>query len=271
MSELDAPAAFYERIDDETYAPTTATTSPWDNRLQHGGPPTALLAHVVAARYSREDVRIARIASEFLGPIPRAPMRVTARVVRPGRRIELVEATIESGGRDVLAARVWRIAVQPEAAVPPGVTPPDPVPAVPDAEAPPRWLKDFGYGRAIEWRYLYGASAPGPSAVWTRLRIPLVAGEPFGPLDRAVIVADSANGISGELPMDDWLFVPPSLSLAFARYPRGEWVLLEARTTLGSDGIGLTSSRLADRDGYLGIGSQALYVERRSPAAQAPA
>jgi hypothetical protein len=46
-------------------------------------------------------------------------------------------------------------------------------------------------------------------------------------------------------------------------------VLLEAHTTLSSDGIGLTSSRLADRDGYLGIGSQPLYVERRAPDTQA--
>lgn len=271
MSEPEAPTAFYERIDDETYAPTTATSSPWDERLQHGGPPTALLAHAVAARHPREDLRVARIASEFLGPIPRAPVRVRTRVVRPGRRIELVEATAEIGGREVLAARVWRIAVQPEGSVPAGVTPPEFPPPRPDAESPPRWLKDFGYGQAIEWRYLYGAASPGPAAVWSRLRIPLVSGQPFAPLDRAVIVADSANGISGELPMDDWLFVPPSLSLAFERYPRGEWVLLEARTTLSSDGIGLTSSRLADGDGYLGVGSQPLYVERRVPAPQAPA
>jgi hypothetical protein len=64
--------------------------------------------------------------------------------------------------------------------------------------------------------------------------------------------------------MADWLFVPPSLSLALERYPHGEWTLLEARTTLSSDGLGITSSRLADADGYFGVGSQALLVERRS-------
>jgi hypothetical protein len=110
--------------------------------------------------------------------------------------------------------------------------------------------------------------ALGPAAVWSRLRVPLVEGEPIAPLDRAIVVADSANGISGELPMGDWLFVPPSLSLAFERYPRGEWVLLEARTTLASDGIGVTSARVADLDGYFGLASQALYVERRGPAPQ---
>jgi len=258
-------AAFYEQLDEDTFAPTTATSSPWDERLQHGGPPTALMAHVIAARYPRDDVRIARIASEFLGPIPRAPMRISTRVARPGRRIEMIEAATEIGGREVLAARFWRIAVQPEGSVLPGVTPPDPVPALPEPHAPVAWL-NFGYGSAIEWRYLYGADAPGPAAVWSRLRVPLVAGKPLAPIERAVVVADSANGISGELPMDQWLFVPPSLSLAFMRYPRGEWVLLEARTALTSDGAGVTSSRLADAEGYIGIGSQPLYVEQRTPS-----
>ena len=156
--------------------------------------------------------------------------------------------------------------MQPEGSVPPGVTAPDAPPPLPEAEH--TWLSEFGYGRSVEWRYVSGMGALGPAAVWSRLRVPLVEGEPIAPLDRAIVVADSANGISGELPMGDWLFVPPSLSLAFERYPRGEWVLLEARTTLASDGIGVTSARVADLDGYFGLASQALYVERRSPAPQ---
>ncbi len=105
---------------------------------------------------------------------------------------------------------------------------------------------------------------PGPAAVWTRARVPLIAGQPLQARDRVLLIADSANGISGELPMGPWLFVPPSLSVALERYPNGEWVLLEARTTLTSDGLGVCSSRLADTDGYLGVGSQPLLVERRA-------
>ena len=256
-------AAFYEQVDEDTFAPTAATSSPWDARLQHGGPPTALMAHAIAARYSRDDVRIGRVASEFLGPIPRAPMRVSTRVARPGRKIEMIEASIEIGGREVLAGRFWRIAVQPPDTVPPGVSPPDPVPALPASQDPVAWLR-FGYGSALEWRYIYGAEEPGPAAVWARVRVPLVAGTPTAPIERAIVLADSANGVSGELSMNEWLFVPPSLSLAFMRYPRGEWVLLEARSALTADGGGLTSFRLADPDGYFAVGNQTLYVERRT-------
>jgi hypothetical protein len=255
--------AFYERIDDETFVATRATMSPWDERLQHGSPPTALVARVLRDAHPRDDMRVARITSEFLGPLPLATMRVRTRVARPGKRIEMLEATVESNGREVLAARAWRIATQPEGSVPPATTPPDPVPPIPEVVTVPNWLETFGYGEAFEWRYVHGGGVPGPAAVWARPRVPLVAGEPLEPLDRALLIADSANGISGELPMGEWLFVPPSLSLALERYPRGEWVLLEARTTLASDGLGVCGSRLADPDGYFGIGSQALLVERQ--------
>ena len=257
------PTAFYERLDDDTFAPTRATTSPWDERLQHGGPPTALLAHVMNERHPRQDMRLARITAEFLGPLPRAPMSVRTRVARPGRRIEMLEAVAESGGREMLTARAWRIAMQSGGSVPAAATPPDAVPPLPDEKPPPAWLSRFGYGDAFEWRYVYGGGAPGPASVWTRPRMPLLAESSPQPFDRVIAVADSANGISGELPMGEWLFVPPSLSLALERHPRGEWTLLEARTTLSTDGLGVTSSRLADADGYFGVGSQPLLVERR--------
>jgi hypothetical protein len=110
---------------------------------------------------------------------------------------------------------------------------------------------------------VFGEARPGPAAVWARPHVTLIAGEPLQPLDRALVLADSANGISGELPMGEWLFVPPSLSVALERYPRGDWTLLEARTTLARDGVGMTASRLADDDGYFAVGQQALLIERR--------
>ncbi|MGE5829223.1 MAG: hypothetical protein ACM30G_12815 [Micromonosporaceae bacterium] len=47
------------------------------------------------------------------------------------------------------------------------------------------------------------------------------------------------------------------------RPPRGEWILLDAQTTIGESGVGLTASRLGDQDGYLGRGLQTLVVTPR--------
>jgi hypothetical protein len=261
---MSAAEAYYERLGDETFAATSATESPWDARLQHGGPPTALLARAMLANHPRDEMRLARITTDFLGPIPRATVEVTTRVVRPGKRIELLEATMTSGGRTVVTARAWRIVVQPAGSVPPGVTAPDPVPPRSGPQEAPDWLRGWGYSESIEWRYSVGSHDPGPAAVWARLRVPLIAGEPMHQLDRALVVVDSANGISGELPMGPWLFVPPSLTVSLERYPRGEWTLLAARTMLGDDGLGTCIASLADDDGYFGHGLQTLYVEQRS-------
>jgi hypothetical protein len=103
----------------------------------------------------------------------------------------------------------------------------------------------------------------GATTVWVRPRGSLIAGEPLTQLDRALIIADSANGVSAELPMAAWLFVPPSLTVAIERYPRGEWVLLQARSTLTDDGVGACVARLADDDGYMGHVLQSLFVQRQ--------
>jgi hypothetical protein len=209
---------------------------------------------------------IARIAVEFLGAIPLQEMSVRTRITRPGRRIELVEGAIESKGREVVSARIWRIATQKDS-VPNVATKRKAIPPLPP-EQPQRHfpgLADWGYGEAIEWRFTRGGyDTPGPAEVWTKVRLPLIADEPAQPIDRLLVVADSANGLSAELPLHEWLFVPPSVSIALLRYPEGEWTFMGAQTTLGRDGIGITTADLADQHGFLGVLSQALLVERRA-------
>jgi hypothetical protein len=259
--------SYYESLGDNRYAATRATESPWDHRLQHGSPPTALLVHAIERAYPRVDVRVARVNADFLGPIPRDELRVHTTLVRPGKRVEMLEATLEDrSGRAVAAVRVWRIAIQPdpelEARAAIGTAPALPAGAEPELFGIPRGT--WGYADATEWRYRSGhPNDVGPAAVWARARAPLIKGEPLTGLDRILLLADSANGISNELSFDDWLFIPPSLSIAIQRYADGDWIGLDAKTTLGPDGQGITTFTLEDRHGYLGAGTQSLLVERR--------
>ncbi|MGI8880548.1 MAG: acyl-CoA thioesterase domain-containing protein, partial [Jatrophihabitans sp.] len=129
----DAPAYFLP-LGDGRYQPTDATTSPWDDSAQHGGPPTALLATVIDRALASPSQRLARITVEFLGPIPRRELSVQSRVIRPGKRIALSEATMVVDGRPVAIARAWHVATG--AAPPDGTRRPLPdIPALP-AEQP---------------------------------------------------------------------------------------------------------------------------------------
>jgi len=79
------------------YEPTRATESPWDTNAQHGGPPTALLGHVLSE--NPEGRRLARISVDFLGPIPRRPFTIEVSPIKPGRLVFLNEARIVVDGR----------------------------------------------------------------------------------------------------------------------------------------------------------------------------
>src|SRR5207237_8987655 len=99
---MQAGASFYEPLDvSGHYRATAAPAGPWDPGAQHGGPPAALLATVVEACEPAAGFRLARITVELLSPVPVRDVVVRAGVVRPGRRVRLVEATMEADGRPV--------------------------------------------------------------------------------------------------------------------------------------------------------------------------
>jgi hypothetical protein len=256
--------AFYVRQADGTFDATGATVGPWDGKLQHGGPPAALLATEIEATAPRPGARIAHFALEFLGPVPVAPMRITTEIVRPGKKIELVAATASVGGRAVLRATAWRLATQPDKNPPRNF---DDAPAPKPAEAETRLfygVPSFGYGESLEWRFTSGGFHEiGPASVWSKLRVEIVRGEPVSAIARTLAMVDSANGISAELDVRKFLFVPVNLTVSIDRAPVGEWVGMSAKTRLASEGVGTTHARLFDETGYFGESVQTLFVEAR--------
>src|SRR4051794_30379564 len=138
--------AFYLPLGEGRFAPTRATESPWDAESQHGGPPSALLAHLAGAG-ADPGQRTARVSVDFFGAIPRRELTVEVTQLRPGRRISLTEARMSVEGRAVAAARVWHLATGP---TPPATTPvvvPPPLPETDTVFLP--HLPDWGYGRAL--------------------------------------------------------------------------------------------------------------------------
>jgi hypothetical protein len=115
----------------------------------------------------------------------------------------------------------------------------------------------------VEFRFVAGSFLElGPATVWMRMRHPLVPGESPSPLSRVLIAADSGNGVSAALDFRTWRFINPDLTVYLLRYPAGEWVALEASTTV-ADGIGLADTTLHDEQGPIGRSAQALFVDRR--------
>ena len=253
---------FYLPLGDGRWSSTVHTTGPWDARFQHGGPPAALLARAVEQRAPREDVLVARMTVEILGPVPVDEVQVQARVLRPGRSVELVEAVLSAGGRDAARAAAWRVKRTEQEGVPSRQPTAPPLPEEADALPGGGWVD--GYLSAVEWRFTHGRfDVPGPATVWTRLKHPLVPDEEPSPLQRVVAVADSGNGLSGELDLTAWHFINPELTVHLHREAVGEWVCVAAQTAISPGGAGLATTMLHDLDGPLGVGAQSLLVAPR--------
>ena len=269
MTEPTAPderALFI--LDGDRFIPTVHTRGPWDARAQHGGPPAALLARAVEAVDSPVPVRVVRLAVDLVRPVPLTPLEVMTRLVRPGRRVQLVEASLLAGGVEVARAAALRLRDEPldlEEAPRPEPLPhprPDKSRALRRRPLPSGITAAFPLTGA-ELRFARGEmDEMGDAVVWIRLRVPLVAGEDPSPLSRVAAAADFGNGVSAVLDWTRRLFINPDLGIWLHRHPEGEWVCLEATTYLDpAHGAGMAESALWDERGRIGRSVQSLLLE----------
>ncbi len=261
------PEAFYER-DGDRFQATELTRGPWDPGSQHAGPPSALLARQIERLEDAGEFHIGRVTLEILRPVPIGPVAVEARVVRPGRRVQLVEASLSDGdGEPLIRARSWRIRTAPFE-LPAELLASDPPPPGPEQGSVPEFFKtgqDVGYHTAMEWRSLSGGFLEsGPATVWMRQRVPLVEGEDASALQRTMVIADVGNGISAVLDPLKFLFINVDLTVHLERLPVGEWVCVDAVTRPRPGGVGTAESQLSDRDGRIGRAVQTLLFSART-------
>ncbi|HEX5561376.1 MAG TPA: thioesterase family protein [Nocardioidaceae bacterium] len=256
---------FFVAAGPDRFTPTPSSAGPWSAHSQHGGPPAALLTRAVESLLTDGTPRVVgRFTMELLGPVPLTPLRVEASVVRPGRSVQMCEATLvdEDRGRPCARATAWLF---PDTAGGPGDLggPPPHSPRDGVGKEPPAgWSR--GYLDAVEWRWIRGAvTEPGPGLVWMRPRVDLLDGEQMSPTQRLMACVDSASGVSAALDPAEWGFVNTELSVHLLRSPVGEWVCLDAETTLGPGSVATAVSRVYDERGLVARSAQALLLTRR--------
>lgn len=265
MRNVSRVEAFFEPAGTGRYLAGPYTGGPWDPRMQHGGPISALVAR------SLEDVEpvggqvLARVSFELLRPVPIGPVRIEARVVRGGKKVSLVDAVVtDDDGTELIVARAWRIQPTPlelEATIVPSTMPaPEELPRAGFGAGE----HEPGFTTGTDVRFTRGHFAePGPGAAWFRLAVPLVAGTPWRPSDPVFLAADCGNGISGTIDFFRYVYINPDLTVHLARPPVGEWVGLDAVTRITPGGVTVAEGRLQDSSGELGRSIQTLFVAAR--------
>ncbi|RJF67402.1 thioesterase family protein [Rhodopseudomonas palustris] len=252
------------RIDGNAIETSGYAAGPWDPTMQHGSPPSALVAHLAEQMPTPSPMHVVRVTVDLLRPVPVGPLTYETEVLREGRKIQLCGVRLKSNGVVVVNGTVLKVR-NASPRLPDHVEHPALDVPLPDA-CPPL---DVGYTRnpfvgCMSLRKVKnGFGSIGPGATWYRADRPLIEGQPTSQLMRAVIASDFSNATSSVLDFRQWTFLNADLNVFLARQPVGDWILLNSEMWLGPDGAGTAASRLADQHGYFGRAIQNLVIEQR--------
>ena len=268
MSKSEPISAYAAAAQASTYTTTALTRGPWQPDHQHAGPPIALVCGAIERVAAEHGLKhVARLTANLLRPVPIAELAVEVGTDYVGRNAGHFSARLVALDKEV--ARFTALMQRESEVALPDALPGHPLPMPPRGpDESPVALFPFARGRTgypdlVETRIAQGRFFDGPSAVWFRLRHPLVAGETPSVYQRVAVAADSGNGISAILDFSKYSFVNSDLTINLLRRPRGEWICLDARTHFGPDGSGVVESKLFDVTGLVGLATQCLLVRRR--------
>jgi hypothetical protein len=251
------------------FRPTELAGSPWGPGLLHGGPPAGLLARAIERSIRDPELAVARITTDLFRPVPMEPLHTHTEVVREGRRIVVVRASLFAGEVEVsratgLALRRTEIALPEFARF---ATPPPPGPDGIDqsgltvGSGAPRWK---GFHTTIEVRRVEGKPGTGRGIAWIRIPCPFVAGEETSPLVRAAAISDFGNGL-GHIHAGEGLgFINVDITMHLHRPPEGEWIGMDVVAGAQTTGIGMNEATLFDTTGPFARVSQSLLANPRA-------
>ena len=250
--------------DGERFVATPLGRGPWSPNALHGGPPSALLAHLLARHDPGPASFVARLTVELLRPVPIAALQAVARTIRPGKKVQWLEGMLLADGVEVARATALRLRVE-DVDVADAVSPPVPAPPPVSAGAPPAIefvdREHVGYWSANDIRLVRGGfGVAGRATAWLRLKCPVVEGEPVAPFERVAAAADFGSGIGNPLTFVTASAINPEVSIHTFRHPQGEWVGMESGAWAAAHGVGLAETTLHDEHGLLGRAAQTLLV-----------
>jgi acyl-coenzyme A thioesterase PaaI-like protein len=239
--------------DKDTFVPNEIAQGGWGPTLG-GHVVGGLLARTVEQKVDDPDLLPARLTVDILRRVATEPVRVSAEVVRVGRRMQALDAVMTQ--RDEIVARAsvlyLRRGDQPDEApwTTPVQMPPLPTePAVFD-ESLPMFITPYGHtepGPGMVWQY------DGPRYAWVREIRDLVDGEQMSPFVRAALAVDVTASMSN-FTASGLGFINADFTLTLCRLPVGPYIGLAALTHASAGGIATGTAALYDADGPIGAG-----------------
>lgn len=257
------------RHDGDRFVPTEDAGNPW-GELTGGGPVAGLLARAIENTLDDPDLFVARLTVDLLRPVPRVGLDVSTRTLRAGKRLQVVEANLNSEGTELARATAQALRRSDDIA---GEG--DSTEEVPDSPAPfpgpdeldagsllPAGLGlRWGVHDVVEVRWAADQFGQSPSQAWMRLPRTLVPGEALNPLPHTAVLVDCISAASPLGPIfGPW--INTDITLYLQRPLEGEWLGMEIDRDVQPTGIGVARARLFDQRGALGSASEAVIVNQ---------
>lgn len=248
--------------DGDRFVPTELTRGPWDPNAMHGGAPGALLARAVERFEPGTAAHVARLTIDLLRPVPLAPVEIRARMLRPGKKVQIVEASVIAGETEVV--RMTALRLREAELVLPKLPDDDRLEPGPQGGQHYEDTGPLDFGHAVDMSHARGSFETRGPAATTRDSGEVASPATTGTLRRNQTAADFGNGISAPLDWNEgWTFINPDLTVYLHRLPEGEWIGVDAVTWPESRGIAVAEAALHDERGRVGRSVQSLLLDRR--------
>jgi hypothetical protein len=254
MTMTGGRLAFYRR-EGEAYVPTGTGVSPWNGTSQVGLALAGLSGHVLARVPTQEPMLTTRISIDILGAVPLVPLVPKIRLLRDGRRMQVVDAEFFAGDKLWLRATAVRARISETGEQ---LTP----------LTRRYWTEQDPYEN-LSWfeerQIALDRMKAGPGAIWVHFLTDIVEGEPLEPLSLAAILGDFGNGTAPVLPMMENTLANMDITVCMSRLPRGEWMLIDAEGETAGHGSGYSRTRLGDAEGMFATAMQSIFIDQSVP------
>ncbi|MBL4584326.1 MAG: thioesterase family protein [Pseudomonadales bacterium] len=256
--------AIFEQ-DGDYFIPSVNASSPWGPTLLHGAATAGLIGYAVEQAADTEKMQLARLTIDLFRPVPRDRLNFTTKVLRQGRKIQVIEVSLLCAEVEVCRAVAVLLIKNPIKV---------PAHGVPSLEKPegPAGIKlhSFraeaigeiqklppGFHNVMEIRSTTNTFGGGKGTVWIKIPTRIIAGVDNTPLMIVAAISDLGNGMSQLRIDDDTGIINADISMHLYRMPESEWICLDAETKVATTGVGIVETKLFDESGLIGMVNQA--------------
>jgi hypothetical protein len=235
--------------------PADLARSLWGENQMHGVALSGALARGLERRVAelgRDDLRPARYTVDLFRPAAMTLCHTTTRVVREGRRLCLVDATLEQDGVPVARASGLFLKVGDPAAgdvwEPTGAPEPPPHDLAPPTD---KLRVPLFASEGVGWEESFAAHQNGGRKTTWQVGVPIVPEEIPSGFVVAASVADATSMVTnwGSNGVE---YINTDITLILARLPQGREIGLAATDRVSHDGIAVGTATVFDRSGRIG-------------------